>query len=176
MVAERALVFATAAHAAVGQRRKYTGEPYIVHPVAVADLVRSVLHTSDMIAAAYLHDVVEDTQVEIDTIRMMFGRQIADMVDWLTEPRWIGNRKTRKISECRRLALAPTSVKTIKIADLIDNTKSIVANDPDFAKVYLMEKANLLNSLNGGDNRLLTIAWNLTHEGAASIGLNIDEV
>ena len=49
-IVERALIFATAAHAAVGQKRKYTGEDYIVHPIAVMELVRSVPHDDNMLA------------------------------------------------------------------------------------------------------------------------------
>jgi (p)ppGpp synthase/HD superfamily hydrolase len=75
-----ALEFATTAHASINQRRKYTGEPYIVHPIAVAELVRSVPHTPEMIAAAYLHDVVEDTPVTIEEIREEFGPQVAELV------------------------------------------------------------------------------------------------
>jgi (p)ppGpp synthase/HD superfamily hydrolase len=57
-IVERARVFATAAHAAVGQKRKYTGEDYIVHPTEVAGIVRDAGGTDAQIAAAYLHDLV----------------------------------------------------------------------------------------------------------------------
>ena len=59
----RARVFATAAHAAIDQRQKYTNEPYINHPAAIVEIVRSVPHTEGMIAAVWMHDVVEDTKV-----------------------------------------------------------------------------------------------------------------
>ena len=68
----RARLFATAAHAAVGQLRKYTHEPYIVHPAEVASIVKTVAHTEAMIAAAWLHDTVEDTGVSIELIRAEF--------------------------------------------------------------------------------------------------------
>jgi guanosine-3',5'-bis(diphosphate) 3'-pyrophosphohydrolase len=54
---DRARTFATAAHAAVGQLRKYTHEPYIVHPAEVVSIVKSVAHTEAMVAAAWMHDV-----------------------------------------------------------------------------------------------------------------------
>lgn len=62
---EKAYYFAMAAHAAVGQKRKYTGEPYIVHPVEVCDIITHNVEWSndEMCCAALLHDVVEDTQV-----------------------------------------------------------------------------------------------------------------
>lgn len=76
---ERAILFATAAHAAVGQRRKYTGEPYIVHPLEVMALLRKHATrpvTDEMLAAAACHDVVEDTGVTIELIREVFGERV----------------------------------------------------------------------------------------------------
>ena len=67
-IVEKARLFATSAHAAVGQKRKYTNEPYIVHPAEVAKLVEDVGGTQEMIAAAWLHDVIEDTQVPLELI------------------------------------------------------------------------------------------------------------
>lgn len=58
---ERARRYATKAHAAIDQRRKYTNDPYIVHPQAVMEIVSSVPHSEEMLAAAWLHDTVEDT-------------------------------------------------------------------------------------------------------------------
>ena len=63
-----ARVFATTHHAAIGQVRKYTGEPYINHPASVVELVRSVPHTEVMLAAAWLHDTVEDTMATLSFI------------------------------------------------------------------------------------------------------------
>ena len=61
----RAAEFARRAHASIDQRRKYTHAPYIVHPKAVADIVAGVTDDPAMIAAAWLHDVVEDTPITI---------------------------------------------------------------------------------------------------------------
>ena len=65
----RAKAFATQAHASIDQRRKYTGLPYIVHPEAVAELVEATGAGPEVVAAAWLHDVVEDTPVELEQIR-----------------------------------------------------------------------------------------------------------
>src|SRR5262249_47136116 len=94
---KNAKVFATAAHEAIGQVRKYTGEPYITHPEAVAGIVSCVRgHTYRMIVAAWLHDTVEDTKVRIETIRDIFGDTIAYMVADLTNvPKEAGNRAKR---------------------------------------------------------------------------------
>src|ERR1700719_3147112 len=73
---ERARIFATAAHTAVKQTRKYTHEPYINHPAAVVKLVASVPHTPEMLAAAWLHDVVEDTGVTLKILDAEFGGKV----------------------------------------------------------------------------------------------------
>lgn len=152
----RALAFATEAHASIDQRRKYTGEPYINHPIAVAEIVRSVPHTSAMIAADYLHDVIEDTPVTIDEIEAVFGVEVAELVGWLTDVSKPedGNRKTRKALDLEHSAQSTPAAKTIKIADLIDNTVSIQERDPDFWRVYRHEKIRLLAVLKEGDQTL----------------------
>lgn len=160
---EKARVFATAAHAAVKQKRKYTGDDYINHPARVAAMVESVGGTPEMIAAAWLHDVVEDTGVTQDLIREEFGSVVAFYVMYLTNPSKPedGNRAVRKEIDRKFIANAPAEVKTIKLADLIDNTDSIVQHDPNFAEVYLKEKRALLEVLQEGDQRLLEVAKNL---------------
>ena len=159
-VVEKARVFATAAHAAVNQTRKYTGEPYIVHPEEVCQLVRGVPHTDAMLAAALLHDVLEDTGVGYGVIHEEFGLLIADYVLWLTDVSKAedGNRETRKALDRQHIAAAPGEVHTIKTADLIANTRSIVAYDANFAKIYLEEKRLLMEVLTRGDASLRQIA------------------
>lgn len=160
MLEHRARLFATAAHAAVGQLRKYTFEPYIVHPAEVAEIVRSVPHTEAQLAAAWLHDVVEDTGVTIELIREEFGSQVSDLVGWLTDVSRPdhGNRAQRKAIDRAHTAQAPAQAQTVKLADLISNTRSIVAHDPKFAVTYLQEKRLLLEVLTRGDPGLLARA------------------
>lgn len=159
-IVEKARVYATAAHAAVGQRRKYTDEPYIVHPADVVSIVQTVAHTDEMLAAAWLHDVVEDTHVTMGDIRDEFGDAVADLVDWLTDVSKPedGNRATRKAMDREHSVAAPAAAQTIKTADLISNTKSIVAFDPDFARVYLKEKRLLLDEMINADPVLVAQA------------------
>lgn len=83
-VEQRAQRYATKAHAEKGQRRKYTDEPYIVHPVAVVALVRSVNHNEEMLAAAWLHDAVENTASTLNDIRNHVGNSVAILVEMLT--------------------------------------------------------------------------------------------
>src|ERR1700749_4267236 len=113
--------FATRAHARVGQVRKYSGAPYIEHPAAVADIVRSVPHTEAMLAAAWLHDTVEDTGTTLDEIRAGFGDEVAELVEMLTDVSRPddGNRAARKKVDRRHSARASAAAKTIKLADLI---------------------------------------------------------
>lgn len=155
-LAETALAFAREAHGAIDQRRKYTNEPYIVHPIAVAELVRSVPHSEAMVAAAYLHDVVEDTPVTIEQVLAEFGQEVATLVGWLTDVSvpTDGNRAACKAIDLRHTAQAPPEAKTIKLADLIDNTRTIATRDPAFWQVYRREKAALLEVLREGDASL----------------------
>ena len=157
---ERARVFATAAHAAVGQVRKYTFEPYIVHPAEVAGIVASVPHTDVMLAAAYLHVTVEDSGVSIVDIQVEFGNEVASLVGWLTDVSKPedGNRAVRKAMDREHTAMAPAAAQTVKLADLIANSRSIMAHDPAFAKTYLAEKRMLLEVLTRGDVTLMAEA------------------
>jgi (p)ppGpp synthase/HD superfamily hydrolase len=153
-VVRKAQVYAMAAHAAVKQVRKYTGEPYIVHPAEVAKIVASVPGaTPDMVAAAWLHDVVEDTGCTYTDIHMAFGIDIATLVGWLTDVSKPedGNRAVRKAIDRAHSAEAPAEAQTIKLADLISNSRSIMAHDPAFAKTYLEEKRLLLAAMTKGD-------------------------
>lgn len=160
-----ALEFAAVAHE--GQLRKYTQEPYIVHPISVAHLVSTVEHTSDMICAALLHDVVEDTPVTIDQIETTFGSSIAELVGWLTDVSVPedGNRATRKALDREHLSRAPAEAQTVKVADMIDNTSSISQYDSDFWQVYRLEKIELLKVLPLANKALLAQAWiNVTED------------
>jgi len=145
-VIQQAMIFATAAHAAVGQKRKYSGDDYIVHPARVASIVTEANGTDEMIAAAWLHDTVEDTDVSSDVILDIFGPAIHQLVVELTDlskPE-DGNRAIRKGIDADRLALASRDAQIVKLADLIDNGDDIAKNDPSFAKVFLKEKAHLI--------------------------------
>lgn len=161
MLILRASAFATGAHAAVKHVRKYTGRPYIEHPKAVARIVATVPHTPEMIAAALLHDVVEDTGVTLDLILGEFGPEVGSLVYWLTDRSKPedGNREKRKAIDRAHSAAAPPAAQTIKLADLIDNTATINQHDPEFAKVYRKEKEALLRVMDKGDPSLMKRAW-----------------
>lgn len=168
----RAGVFAEAAHAAIGQVRKYTGEPYIEHPKEVARLVMSTgWYTDEMLAAALLHDVVEDTKITLDMIKYRFGAAVAHYVDALTEREYPGlNRAQRKALEAERLGGCCREVQTIKLADLIDNAESILERDPKFAVTYLEEKRQILLVMTKGDEGLMRRAWQIVKTGQSEGG------
>ena len=144
-----ARVYATGAHAAVSQRRKYTDEPYIVHPARVATTVAKFGGTDEMIAAAYLHDVVEDTGVSIVDIQDMFGPAVALIVDGLTDVSVPedGNRAVRKAIDRQHSADARYEAQFVKCADIMDNASDIGDNDPSFNVVYRKEMVLLLEVL-----------------------------
>tara|TARA_A100001037_G_C15064121_1_gene596178 strand:- start:588 stop:1088 length:501 start_codon:yes stop_codon:yes gene_type:complete len=151
---QRALAFATLAHG--DQKRKYTGVPYIVHPIEVMEIVQSVPHDDAMLAAALLHDVVEDTDVTLEEVRSAFGDDVASLVDDLTDVSKPedGNRKHRKAMDRDHSARSSARAQTVKLADLISNSADILENDPKFAKVFLAEKELLLEVLTKGDKSL----------------------
>ena len=154
-IIEKAEQFAVQAHGP--QKRKYTGEPYIVHPIEVSQIVRTVPHTNAMVAAAILHDVIEDTEATYDDVVVNFGVVIADLVNELTDVSKPedGNRAVRKALDRAHLAKASADAQTIKLADVISNSKDIKENDPSFAKVYIPEMKALLEVLDKGDSELM---------------------
>ncbi|GBQ52311.1 HD domain-containing protein [Komagataeibacter sucrofermentans] len=127
----RADAFTAAAHASINQCRKYTGDPYIVHPRRVAQTVKQTGARDEVVAAALLHDVVEDTPVTLEEIRTEFGENVAALVEMVTDVSRPedGNRRVRKAMDRDHLALASAEGQTIKLADLIDNTASITRYD-----------------------------------------------
>jgi len=162
---DRARRFATEVHRRIGHTRKYTRQPYDAHLAAVAQLVEDVTDDPEMIAAAWLHDTVEDTPATIEDIEAQFGGGVARMVSELTDVSrpGDGNRAERKELDRRHLSLASARSKTVKLADLINNCTDITAHDRRFGRVFLGEMAALLEVLSDGDAALYRRAQK-THE------------
>lgn len=157
-IADRAREFATDAHA--GQERKYTGEPYIIHPEEVAQIVRDAGLSDEAVAAAWLHDVVEDCGIHRDVIGAIFGPTVDAMVFALTDAgKEAGNRKLRKQIDRERIAASSSDTQTIKAADLISNTATIAKYDRDFALTYLREKRATLEVLTRANPSVLARAY-----------------
>tara|TARA_R110000772_G_scaffold19671_1_gene54873 strand:+ start:153 stop:656 length:504 start_codon:yes stop_codon:yes gene_type:complete len=147
----KALQFATKMHE--GQVRKYTGEAYITHPVAVADLVEAYLDKKGFseeevmmaIQVAILHDTVEDTVATMEDIEALFGPEIAKGVWFMTKtPDYVGNRKFRKELCEMRLREAPEIIRILKTCDMFHNSLSIEEHDPKFWKTFKEETVSLL--------------------------------
>ncbi len=171
---KQAREFATVAHQRINHRRKYTKQPYEVHLKSVAQIVASVTDDEEMIAAAWLHDTVEDTAATHYDIEQQFGKGVHDMVYALTDisKQGDGNRATRKGIDRAHLARASVRAKSVKLADLIDNLRDICKHDAKFAKVYLQEMSALLEVLGEGDEALLRRAGRELCRCSGKLGLD----
>lgn len=150
--------FAIAAHGE--QKRKYTGLPYVTHCFDVANLLMDYPVPDEVVAAALLHDVLEDTDVTYEQLKDKFGDTIAELVGEVTDISLPsdGKRSVRKAMDRDHLAKSSPDGATLKLADLIVNARDIVKHDPDFAVVYLAEKADLLKVLKHGNRDLYSLA------------------
>ncbi|MCF6408861.1 HD domain-containing protein [Pseudalkalibacillus salsuginis] len=107
-----------------GQVRKLSGEPYIVHPIAVANILKEAGFPEDVIIAGYLHDTIEDTDLDFIDIEKAFGKNVTDLVRENTEDK----SKTwpeRKQHTVEAIRTAPLEVKALIIADKLDNFESL---------------------------------------------------
>src|SRR3954451_5377501 len=120
-LATAALRFARRVH--LGQHRKQTGEQFVQHPIAVADLLMESGYDGALITAAYLHDVVEKTDVELDEIRERFGPEVAGLVDCLSEDPEIDGYGARKRALRRRVLDAAGGPAIIYAADRVANMR-----------------------------------------------------
>ncbi|WP_316809246.1 hypothetical protein [Pedobacter agri] len=163
------LSFVTVQHGE--QKRKYTGEPYTVHLVAVAECAEAN-NLKFGYEIGLCHDLFEDTACTDQQLRTALEAYgyMTNEIDFILQGTWDltdkfisadypnFNRKQRKAMEVERLATISANSQSIKYCDLIDNTKSIVRHDRNFARVYLTEKANLLKVMNKGDQTLHELA------------------
>jgi len=173
---ERASDYATRAHQRIDQRRKYSNQPYQVHLQSVAALVAGVSDDEEAIAAAWLHDSVEDTPATLEDIEENFGQPVAELVEELTDVSkpGDGNRAKRKAIDRSYIAQASPRAKTVKLADLIDNCRDITKHDERFARVYLLEMGSLLDVLSDGNGTLYRQASELYARHMHRLGLPMD--
>ena len=158
--------------------RKYTNEPYFMHPFRVAEILSSVTQEEHMIAIALCHDLIDDTDCTISVLKIKlkeFGfssantRFICNGVMYLSDyyvksifPEI--NRKKRKQWEAKRLWSIPDWAQTIKYADIIDNSENIEKLDPKFSKIYLPEKKLILSRMQLGNPVLLRKALEIVNK------------
>jgi (p)ppGpp synthase/HD superfamily hydrolase len=126
------------------------GMPYIEHPMRVAALLDEQGYGADALAAALLHDVVEDSETTLDDLRELFGEEVAGMVGALTDDESIDSYKARKAEHRERLAAAGEEAMAIYAADKLTNTTTLRAAYEDQGdavrdefKVPLEEKAEI---------------------------------
>lgn len=126
---DRAIIFATRAHS--GTYRKGTSIPYIVHPIEAAAIVSTMTDDPDMIAAAVLHDVVEDTDATVEEIRFFFNNHIARLVEAESENKRkdLPPQETWMIRKMETLNFlrndADREAKILALADKLSNIRAI---------------------------------------------------
>jgi len=130
---DEAYAFAEAAHR--GQLRK-SGEPYITHPLAVAEIVAGLQLDIPSIAAALLHDVVEDCGVTLDELSEKFGREVAMLVEGVTKLERLNfsSRDEAQVENLRKMFLAMAKdlrVILIKLADRLHNMRTLRYRSPE---------------------------------------------
>ena len=125
---DRAIIFAVKAHA--GTERRGKGFPYIVHPMEAMEIVSSITADQELLAAAALHDTVEDTPVSIEDLRTEFGDRIADLVASESDefPAGVSEEDSwhaRKKAAIDRLAAASRDSKIVALGDKLSNMRAI---------------------------------------------------
>ncbi|MBQ8071090.1 MAG: bifunctional (p)ppGpp synthetase/guanosine-3',5'-bis(diphosphate) 3'-pyrophosphohydrolase [Bacteroidales bacterium] len=132
---DRAILFAVKAH--TGTERRGKGIPYIVHPMEAMEIVSTLTKDQELMAAAALHDTVEDTSVTVEDIRREFGDRVADLVYGESDVFIEGETKEeswrrRKLAAIERLAASSLDVKMVALGDKLSNMRAIAR---DFAVV-----------------------------------------
>ncbi len=125
---DRAIIFAVRAHA--GTERRGKGFPYIVHPMEAVEIVATMTSDQELLAAAALHDTVEDTDVTLEQIRAEFGERIASLVDAESDIKVGGmgeeaSWRIRKQAAIDRLSVAPHDAKMVALGDKLSNMRAI---------------------------------------------------
>ncbi|MBY8962654.1 HD domain-containing protein [Flavobacterium sp. D11R37] len=159
------------------QMRKYTPERYIVHPVRVMETLRGYTDRLPLLAAALLHDVLEDTPVKppqmLEFLKGVMNEDeaeetlklVIEMTDEFVKEAYPKlNRKQRKQLELERIALTGADAQTIKYADIIDNAIDITANDRNFAPRYLKEVSGILKVADKGNAELYAKAMQVVKD------------
>ena len=163
-----AATFAEKAH--MGQVRKNTDTPYVTHPIAVSEILFKTIPDigDEALAAALLHDVVEDTEYTISDIESIFGSTIAYLVGGVTSPTAICSelkkmtRKARKAHDNKVLAAyADYRIHTIKLCDIYHNMSDWKLATQKFLDMYIPEKHTLIGMLEEGDPRMKEKCYDL---------------
>jgi RelA/SpoT family (p)ppGpp synthetase len=147
----RAYVYAMKAH---GHQRRASGDPYFSHPLEVAAVLADLKLDDATIAAALLHDTIEDTQATKDEIENLFGREIADLVDGLTKLRKLdlASKRVEQAENFRKLLIAISSdirVLLVKLADRLHNMRTLEHMKPHKRRAIAAETMEIYAPLAG---------------------------
>lgn len=142
---KKAYYFAVMAHS--GQKR-IDGEPYVFHPIGVAIQVAKAVKDTDMISAALLHDVIEDTNITRDDLETEFNENIANLVQELTINKEEKEKVGKKVYLANAILQMSDQALLIKLADRFHNVRAlIVLDDIEFIQRYYKETMYLLKKL-----------------------------
>ena len=146
---DRAIIFAVKAHA--GTERRGKGFPYIVHPMEAMEIVATMTNDQELLAAAALHDTVEDTDVTVEQLRAEFGDRVADIVAFESDSMQEGvseeeSWRSRKQAGIERLSRATRDEKIVALGDKLSNMRAI-------ARDYAMQGDDLWNLFRVKDRR-----------------------
>ena len=122
---DRAATFAVQAHR--GTERRGKGFPYVIHPMEAAAIAASVTNDPEILAAAILHDTVEDTDVTIEQIQQLFGPRVARLVNTETADKSASWRQRRQ-RQMERFAIADRDSQIVAIADKLSNLRAIATD------------------------------------------------
>ena len=147
---DEAVRFATAWH---GDQRRPTGAPYLDHLLdALEVLVRGAgVNDPDVLCAAVLHDVVEDTPCTLEQVSAAFGPKVAELVGWVTIPAPAPGQKKAEVKEAylRRLPHAPAQARLVKLADRASNVQTLRNLAPDRQRFLLRADGHPCRSAGG---------------------------
>ncbi len=152
---------AFAAHKHSEQRRKdASASPYINHPIAVAEIIAGEGRVVDpvVLAAALLHDTIEDTETSYSELKGEFGETIAEIVAEVTDTKWLG-KVTRKKLQVSKAQQASEGARLVKLADKIANLRDMIASPPanwpiERRREYFDWAKSVVDQLRGTSSRL----------------------
>ena len=136
------------AEKAHANQKRSSGQPYIIHPLAVADILLDLGMDTDTICVGLLHDVVEDTEYTLDDIRKLFGQDVAMLVDGVTKLNKVPNfnKEEQQATNLRKILLAMSHdirVMIIKLADRVHNMRTLQYLPPQKQRIIALETMNV---------------------------------
>lgn len=170
----RAADFASERHS--GVYRKFSKRPYFVHCEAVARIVGAFYDDSEVIAAAFLHDAIEDEVTTARELRNLFGARVTLFVSEVSKPVFPEGTSDRIKQEVFNQGLREASSQSasIKVADILHNTSSperMLSHDPIFARRYIPQKEQQLSGLRHANTRLYSLGVAVVSHAKSTIGI-----